>query len=222
MNHQGAPDLIFCWIRAGIITAGLLVSAAGWCGAQSVPAGTAQEYARRMQWSAEEAGPSRFLAVHGQHSLVMGYPDTGLEVWGYPFQILSGYQVGFRQVGAAVESAGRSLLRRIDYQPESVTRTYIGPDFLVRETIFVPLDRAAAEIHYEVEGSRAVEIEIHFQPVLDLMWPAGLGGQYTRWSADEHGFVIAEPGRGFSAVDRCAGSPSLADQPGARLPGAKT
>ena len=182
------------------MTAGLLLLHAALCGAQSAPAGASQEYARRMTLSAEEVGPSRFLAVHGQRSLVMGYPETGLEVWGYPFQILSGYQVSFRQAGAAVERDGRSLLRRIDYQPDSVTRTYIGPDFVVRETIFVPLDRAAAEIHYEVEGSRAVEIEIHFQPVLDLMWPAGLGGQYTRWNADEHGFVIAEPGRGFSAV----------------------
>ena len=136
----------------------------------------------------------------------MGYPQSGLEVWGYPFQILSDYQVAFRPSGATSALDGRLLLRRIDYSPESVTRIYIGPDFLVREKLFVPLDQAAAIIDYEVQGIRKLEIEVRFQPVLNLMWPGALGGQYTRWSAVQSattavpGFVISEPERGFSAA----------------------
>lgn len=136
----------------------------------------------------------------------MGYPQDGLEIWGYPFQILSHYQVGFQSAGTATAADGRLLLRRVDYRPASVTRTYVGPDYLIREKLFVPLDQAAAVITYEVEGIRPVEIEIGFQPVLNLMWPAALGGQYTRWteaspgSAGVPGFVISEPGRGFTAA----------------------
>ena len=136
----------------------------------------------------------------------MGYPQSGLEIWGYPFQILSGYQVGFRQVGAAAEVEGRLLLRRVDYQMDSITRTYIGPDYLVREKLFVPLDQPAAVISYEVEGSRKIDIVVHFVPVLDLMWPGATGGQYSRWNGDAPGFVIAEPEREFSAV---VGSPEI-------------
>ena len=127
----------------------------------------------------------------------MGYPRSGLEIWGYPFQILSEYQVGFRQAGAAAEVDGRLLLRRVEYQMDSITRVYIGPDYLVRERLFVPRDQPAAVISYEVEGSRKLEIVVHFVPVLNLMWPGAVGGQYSRWNADAPGFVIAEPERGF-------------------------
>ncbi len=130
----------------------------------------------------------------------MGYPQAGLEIWGYPFQILSNYKVGFRAAGTTAEVDGRLLLRRVDYELNSVTRTYIGPDYLVREKFFVPLDRPAAVISYEVQGSRKLDLVVHFVPVLNLMWPGAVGGQYSRWNADGPGFVLAEPEHGFSAI----------------------
>jgi glycogen debranching enzyme len=158
-----------------------------------------------MTFKTDAVEPNHFVAVHGRRSIIMGYPQKGLEIWGYPFQILSDYQIGFKPSGATATTDGRLLLRRVDYRPDTITRTYIGPDYLVREKLFVPLDQAAAVISYEVEGIRQVEIEVYFLPVLNLMWPAALGGQYTRWSGaasagDVPGFVISEPGRGFSAA----------------------
>jgi glycogen debranching enzyme len=159
-----------------------------------------------MALSTDSVAPRRFVAVHGQRSVIMGYPERGLEVWGYPFQILSNYQVGFRPEGTLTEADGRLLLRRVDYRPESVTRTYIGPDYIVREKLFVPLDRAAAILTYEVEGRRPVDINVHFLPVLNLMWPAATGAQYTEWRANVSGYVITEPEHGLSAV---VGSPDI-------------
>ncbi len=165
-----------------------------------------------MALRTEAVGPNRFVAVHGRRSLIMGYPQAGLEIWGYPFQILSGYQIGFRSAGSTAEVDARLLLRSIEYRPDAVTRTYIGPDYLVREKLFVPLDEAGVAISYEVEGSRQVEIQVHFVPVMNLMWPGALGGQYTRWldrSSEPGGiagFVITEPERGTSAM---IGSPEL-------------
>ena len=159
-----------------------------------------------ITYHSEAVEPIHFVAVHGRRSVIMGYPQKGLEIWGYPFQILSGYQVGFRPAGSTATIDGRLLLRRVDYRPDSITRTYIGPDYLVREKLFVPLDEAAAVISYQVEGIRQVDLEIGFQPILNLMWPGALGGQYTRWNGDAEkappmpGFVIAEPERGFSAA----------------------
>jgi len=148
----------------------------------------------------DAVGPMRFVAVHGRRSVIMGYPAKGLEVWGYPFQILTDYQIGFKPKGTSAEADGRLLLRSIAYQPDAITRTYVGADYLVRETIFVPLDDAAAIIRYEVEGTRQLDIIIHFQPVLDLMWPAAVGGQYTRWLESAPGYQIAEPEHGMSAL----------------------
>lgn len=148
----------------------------------------------------EAVSPMRFVAVHGRRSVIMGYPQKGLEVWAYPFQILSDFCLGFTQSGATTETDARTVLRRIDYEPHAITRVYIGPDFLVRERLFVPLEDAAVVLTYEVEGTRAIDINIHFQPVLNLMWPAAVGGQYTRWLEDAHGYQITEPEHDISAL----------------------
>lgn len=49
-----------------------------------------------MTLSDDSGTGSRFVAVHGRSSVIMGYSNQGLEVWGYPFQILTGLRIGFR------------------------------------------------------------------------------------------------------------------------------
>ena len=142
----------------------------------------------------------RFVASHGRNAVLMGYPETGLEFLAYPLQVVSGYQIGFRPDGAASETDARSLLSRVAATPDSVTRIYAGPDFVVRETLFVPLDRAAAILSYEVEAAHPLDIVVHFTPVLDLMWPAALGGQSAHWNAGASAYVLTEPAHGFTAL----------------------
>jgi glycogen debranching enzyme len=142
----------------------------------------------------------RFVASHGRTAVLMGYPESGLEFLAYPLQIVSGYQIGFKPEGAAAETDGRLLLSRVATTPDSVTRIYAGPDYVVRETLFVPLDRAAAILTYEVDSAHPLDIVVHFTPVLDLMWPAGLGGQSTRWNAAASAYVLSEPAHGFTAL----------------------
>jgi glycogen debranching enzyme len=142
----------------------------------------------------------RFVASHGRRAVLMGYPETGLEFLAYPLQIVSGYQIGFQPEGAATETDARLLLSRVAATPDSVTRIYAGPDYVVRETLFVPLDRAAAILTYEVEAAHPLDIVVYFTPVLDLMWPAALGGQSTRWNAAASAYVLTEPAHGFRAL----------------------
>lgn len=142
----------------------------------------------------------RFVASHGRRAVLMGYPETGLEFLAYPLQIVSGYQIGFQSEGAVSETDGRALLSRVIATPESVTRIYTGPDYVVRETLFVPLDAPAAIVDYEVDSAHPLNIVIHFAPVLDLMWPAALGGQSASWSPSVPGYVLNEPTHRFSAV----------------------
>lgn len=130
----------------------------------------------------------------------MGYPQTGLEVWAYPLQILSGYQVSFRPEGAATETDGRLLLKRIIERPESITRIYAGPDYVIRETIFVPLKQPAAIITYQTESDHPIYIDVHFKPVLNLMWPGALGGQSTSWDSQANGYLLEEPAHHLRAI----------------------
>src|ERR1700680_2743982 len=79
-----------------------------------------------LAWSTDSVGPRRFIAVPGHRALISGYSNQGLEVWAYPLQTIEGYKPSFRVEGASSEMDGLSILRRIVYTPESVTRIYAG------------------------------------------------------------------------------------------------
>lgn len=158
--------------------------------------------------STTSVGPSRFVAAHGRRALVSGYADGGLDVWAYPFHVLRNYRVSFRESGATSEVPGEAIVSRVDYEPGWVERVYLGPDFVVQERLFVPLDTPGAILSYSVESGRPVEISVHATPVLNLMWPGALGGQDTRWEDSLNAYVLSEPLDGYSAV---VGSPEIAD-----------
>jgi glycogen debranching enzyme len=149
--------------------------------------------ADELSWSSDSAPGSRFLAVHGRRSATFGYSENGLESWAYPLQILTSFGISFRRPDAVTEIEGNAILRRIVYSPEAVTRIYVGPDFVVREKIFVPLEQPGTIITYEVQGQHPVDIVARFTPVLDLMWPAAIGGQEIRWDARASGYLLSEP-----------------------------
>lgn len=178
----------------------LIVSMAAVLAASHAPAGGNP----LTSWNVDANGPGRFVAAHGQRSLIMGYPSTGLEIWTYPLQILKGYQVRFREKGRIEPFEAQALLSRIEYGPAEVVRIYVGPDFVVREHLFVPLNAPSALITYDVEGRPDVEIEARFEPSLDLMWPGALGGQDVSWDEARSGYVEREPVHGFNAIIRSA------------------
>lgn len=146
-----------------------------------------------------QGGAHDFAAVHGERALMMGYGD-GLEVWAYPLQLLSGYRVRFHVTGVVQPLDGATLLRRIEYHAAELVRVYVGPDFVVREHLFVPRQAAAAVLRYEVEGRPEVRIEASFRPSLDLMWPGALGGQSVGWDTALGAYVEREPVHGFTAA----------------------
>jgi glycogen debranching enzyme len=154
----------------------------------------------------DSVGPERFIAAHGRKAVVMGYATSGLELWAYPLQLVSGYELGFRPSGDTTEITASTLLRRVTYEPEAITRTYIGPGFIVRERLFVPLNEPAILLTYTVECRHSMDIVVHFTPVLDLMWPASLGGQNTRWDPAASAYILAEGTRKYSAW---IGSPAV-------------
>jgi hypothetical protein len=159
------------------------------------PAAFAQE-----PFQTEAVGPQRFIAAHGRKAIAMGYASSGLELWAYPLQIISGYELGFRPAGGTTEISGANLLRQVIYEPQAIVRTYIGPDFIVREKLFVPLNEPAILLTYTVESHHPIEVVVHFTPVLDLMWPASVGGQSAQWSAAASAYLLADGTNKYSAL----------------------
>lgn len=162
--------------------------------------------AEPLTWEVPSAQPARFVAVHGRRSALFGYSETGLEAWAYPLQLVDSYGVAFRAQTGATAIDGRTVLRRIVYGPESVTRIYVGPDFRVHEKLFVPLDAPGALVSYEVDGERPVDIVVRFTPVLNLMWPGGFGGQEAAWNAAASGYLLSEPLHRYTGL---IGSPDI-------------
>src|ERR1700739_3797683 len=82
------------------------------CAAQSIaqPQGGTGVQESQLTWTAGPTG--RFVAAHGQQAIIMGYPDSGLEIWAYPLQLLSNYHVSFREAGQVEPIDGQKLLRR--------------------------------------------------------------------------------------------------------------
>ncbi len=118
------------WLSGGLL---LAVIAPGAPGQQPTDQGSALS---------TEAVSDRFVAAHGQRALLMGYSGLGLEAWAYPFQLFRNYHVQFLPEGSDGAIDGDIILRRIEYRPDEIVRTYVGADFTVRESLFVPLDRA--------------------------------------------------------------------------------
>ena len=153
-----------------------------------------------LRWSASETAAGRFTIVPGRRAFVAGYNGSGLEVWTPPLQLLRDYRITVRAEGDTTETDGRSALRSIEHTPTATTRVYEGTGFFVRETIFTPLDLPGATISYAVESSKPVVITVHFVPTLNLMWPAGIGGQEVHWDSVHSAYLIDEPARQFRAA----------------------
>jgi glycogen debranching enzyme len=115
-------------------------------------------------------------------------------------QIFRSLQPSFRFAGSSSDIASTPLLRSIEYTPTTVERTYVGADFTVRETLFVPKDLPGAILTYMVDSKRPIQIEMRFVPVLDLMWPVATGGQEIHWLPDTNAYWMDEPTQRFHAL----------------------
>ena len=163
-------------------------------------AGQSDSTLAKLRWSAPETSTGRFLIVPGQRSMVAGYRTPGLEVWAYPLQIVRDYWPSFRVEGTSADIDGRTLTGILEHTPTTATRIYDGPGFAVHERVFTPTDLPAATITYSVRSSRPVTITLHFTPSLNLMWPAGIGGQEIHWDSAHFAYILDEPSHRFRAA----------------------
>ncbi|KAA6465253.1 hypothetical protein DYQ86_04730 [Acidobacteria bacterium AB60] len=92
------------------------------------------------------------------------------------------------------------MLTSVEVDPLAVTRIYTAPDFVVRERITTHAKDPGVVVRFLVEGRTDLRIEVEFHPSLNLMWPAGIGGQETSWDQEARGFLLSEPAHQFRAL----------------------
>jgi hypothetical protein len=158
-------------------------------------------------WSSDQARENRYVAVHGLRAFAGGYSEDGLEIWSFPLQIASNYQLEFVVPGQP-DVAGIDVLQSVQVDALTLVRLYRGRDFRVRELLYTHASHPGVRVRYELEGRADVQLRARFRPSLNLMWPAGVGGQEFGWDEAARGLVLKEPSHRFEAL---VSSPEASD-----------
>ena len=150
--------------------------------------------------------PGEYLGVTGPRAAWLGLETGQAELWVHPLKVGHRFQLGFATSGYGEPIPGDRVARTVQVRPELTTITYSHASFRVRQHILAPRDTAASGILVllEVDTPDSLEIVVEFQPVLNYMWPASLGGQYAYWDGGRRVFVLSESLRARNAV---VGSP---------------
>ena len=164
--------------------------------------------------------PRQYLGVVGPRSAWLGAETGESELWVHPLKLASGFHLDFRIPEYDAPVRGADVARTVEVRPEATTITYSHATFTVREHVIAPLDEAGILVLLEVDTRRPFEIVASFRAVLQYAWPAGLGGQYAFWSADDKAFVLSESQRRRNAFVGSPWAASGSDHPAHALPDA--
>lgn len=153
------------------------------------------------------AQPGTYFDKVGRKFAVLGYESGSFEAWAYPLKLFRNFEFSF-YIGSSTEPIrAKDIVRFISVTPEATTLTYSFQSFTVKAIYVTPIDEAGAIIFLDVNSMEPLTIVASFLPVLQPMWPAGIGGQYAYWDDATNAYLISEPTRKNHAF---IGSPAAA------------
>ncbi len=141
------------------------------------------------------ARPSTYFDKVGRTFGILGSENGSFEAWAYPLKILRGFEFSFLIGSSTVPIAGRDIVRTISVEPASTTLSYTFQSFTVRAHYVASIHDPGAVILLEIDSVEPLTVVCSFIPVLQPMWPAGLGGQYAYWDRELRAYLISEPTR---------------------------
>jgi glycogen debranching enzyme len=97
------------------------------------------------------------------------------------------------------------IVRWIEVTPEVTTLTFTYQSFTIKAHYITPIHEPGSLILLKVDSTEPVKIVFSFLPMLQPMWPAGMGGQYAYWDEDLKAYIISEPTRSHHGL---IGSPA--------------
>jgi glycogen debranching enzyme len=143
----------------------------------------------------------------GHKFALLGFEGGTFEAWAYPLKLFSNVQFSFLLDESTRPVPAREIVRYIDVSPAVTTLTFTFQSFVVKAHYLTVIDEPAAMILLEVDSTDPLTIICSFSPVLQPMWPAGLGGQYAYWNDELKAYLVSEPTRHNHAL---IGSPAAA------------
>lgn len=128
----------------------------------------------------------------GRRFALLGDESGSFEAWAYPLKLLRGFSFSFYIGSSTRPIHARDIVRYIDVTPEATTLTYTFQSFTIKATYITPLKKAGSIILLAIDSTEPLTIVCGFIPVLQPMWPAGIGGQFAYWNSDLKAYVISE------------------------------
>ena len=177
---------------AALAVAGPVLAQAGSSVDGTVPGfkiGTGELTLRRL------AQPQTPFDKVGRRFALLGFEGGGFEAWAYPLKLLRNFQFSFLLGTSTVPIEGRDIVRFVSVEPAATTLTFTYQSFTVKAHYIAPVDEPGAAILLDVDSTEPLTIVCSFIPVLQPMWPAGLGGQYAYWDDTLKAYLISEPTR---------------------------
>jgi len=141
----------------------------------------------------------------GRKFAVLGDESGTFEAWAYPLKILRNFEISF-YIGSSTRAVkAGDIVRFVSVSPEATILTYTYQSFTVNAIYITPVNEPGAIILLKVDTEESLTIVCGFLPVLQPMWPAGIGGQFAYWNEDLKAYIISEStGKNHGLV----GSPS--------------
>ncbi|MFZ0390987.1 MAG: hypothetical protein WAN36_11070, partial [Calditrichia bacterium] len=143
----------------------------------------------------------------GHKFAVLGQESGSFEAWAYPLKLFRNFEFSFLLANSTTPVKAADLVRYISVSPEASTLTYTFQSFTVKAIFVTPPEQPGAFIFLDIESTVPLTLVCGFLPVMQPMWPAGIGGQYAYWNKDLNAYIISESGRQNHGI---IGSPAAA------------
>jgi hypothetical protein len=128
----------------------------------------------------------------GRKFALLADESGSFEAWAYPLKIFRNFTFSFLVGNSTRPILGKDIVRYIRVTPEATTLTYTYQSFSVYATFITPVEEAGGIILLQVDSGHPLTIVCGFMPVLQPMWPAGLGGQFAYWNDKLKAYIISE------------------------------
>ncbi len=128
----------------------------------------------------------------GRKFAILADESGCFEAWAYPLKLLRNFTFSFLVGSSTRPIQGKDIVRYISVTPEATTLTYTYQSFTVKAVYITPIEEPGAIILLQVDSILPLTIVCGFLPVLQPMWPAGLGGQFAYWGDEYNAYIISE------------------------------
>jgi len=131
----------------------------------------------------------------GRRFAILGLESGTFEAWAYPLKLLRNFEFSFLLKNSTRPILAKDIARFVEVTPAATTLTYTYQSFTVKATYVTAIEDPGAVILLDIDSTEPLTIVAGFLPVLQPMWPAGIGGQYAHWDDKLKAYLISEPTR---------------------------